>query len=1139
MGRPQTIFHRACLGAALALAFAVTAHAQFRASVQGTVTDQSGAVVSEATVTLTNKETGRTQQTETSDEGFYRFSGLAPGEYTLTAELSGFKKTSLEITVNAEETQGADIALAAGEVSEVVTITDDSAPELETENANVTNAVTRAEVLRLPQFGRDPYELARLTPGVFGSGARDGSGGSVRLPNTSGPGGSNLSIFQTENQVPISANGQRLSANSFQVDGVSVNSQTWGGAAVITPSQEAVKEVRVSSATYSAEDGRNSGAVIKVVTQSGTNEFHGSAFFKYNDPGLNAFNRFPVTPSRVENKFRQFGGSIGGPVLRNKLFFFFAYEGLRNNTDVPFREWVETPDFRQLVIGARPGSIAAQILGAAGVEPRVIQILSAGCAEANLGDADCRSVSGGLDIGSPIGATGQYARFDQPLGGGFDGIPDIQYALISNPGRFRGHQFHTRVDYNITDNDRLAVTAIFVPTSSLGADTGGRSRPMADILSERLNYNLAVIYHRTIGATMLNEARFNVTRWSFDEVTSNPNVDFGIPRIEIEGYPFDRIRFGASRGEGTPGVFSEVAFEFGDTLSWVTGNHAFKFGAEIRREHNNNSLTGGARPLYSFSRLWNFVNDTPIFEAINADPNTGMPATGETKIRTGDYSFFVQDDWKARPNLTLNLGLRYEVFDPIHAADGQLGNLVFGPNGLVDARVELVDKLHKTDRNNFGPQIGFAWSPYLLEGKGVLRGGFGVAYNRLPNALLLNARANPPFFGRYNLCCGGSGGAGEEWATPFANGQITYALGGDTTPFNYPVHPALGQGIDPETGAPRSGAVEIYGTQPDQPNAYVYRYSLEGQYEMPGGLVATLGYQGSSTHKLVRIVNQNFIYEQTNPAFFAVYFAQPDVNANYNALNARLQKRFADGFSFDAIYRWSKSIDTVSYDAPTHLTNQTYPVDNSTERGPSDFDVAHYFVVQGLWDLPIFRTNEGWKGKILGGWQLNAILTSHTGFPWTPKIDASLRSPGGAFFGPIRPTAYFGGAFEGTSNDTFLRPGGNFPGGGANYFDLTINGDPPTYLENPPGIGRNVFRGPKYFNVDLSVVKRFGLPSGLGLGEGAGLDLRVNFFNVLNKLNLSPLLADSPGVFANRTQFGTVQSALAGRVVEFQARFYF
>jgi hypothetical protein len=307
------------LGCIVFLASVATiANAQFKAGIQGTVADNTGAIVAGATVTLTNKENNQTQTTETSDGGFYRFSGLAPGLYTLTVEVQNFKKQTVEnVKVDAETLEGVDIVLTAGVISETVTVEAENTG-LETEDANVRNTLTTDEILRLPQVGRDPYELARLTPGVFGAGARGSNGTSVGLPNTTGPGGSNNSIFATENQVPITANGQRLSANSFQIDGVSVNSQSWGGAAVITPSQESVKEVQVTSSTYSAEDGRNTGATIKVVTQNGTNNFHGSLFFKYNEPGLNAYNKFREG-TRVENKFRQYGGSLGGPIWRDKV----------------------------------------------------------------------------------------------------------------------------------------------------------------------------------------------------------------------------------------------------------------------------------------------------------------------------------------------------------------------------------------------------------------------------------------------------------------------------------------------------------------------------------------------------------------------------------------------------------------------------------------------------------------------------------------------------------------------------------------------------------------------------------------------------------------------------------------------------
>ena len=1135
------------------LLLTATASAQFKASVQGTVADTSGAIVPEAAVTLTNNETNQSEQTTASEDGFYRFSGLAPGMYTITAEKEGFKKGIVEnIKVEAESVEGINVELTAGVISESVTVVADNAG-LETEDANVRKNITTEEVLRLPQAGRDPYELARLAPGVFGAGARTSTGGASNLPNTSGPGGSSTSIFSTENQVPISANGQRVSANNFEIDGTSVNSQTWGGAAVITPSQETVKEVQVSSSTYSAEDGRNSGAQIKVVTQNGTNDFHGSAFFRYADPGLNAFNKFhgipgtnrTATPQRVEQKNRSYGGSLGGPIVHDKLFFFFGYEGFRSSTNNTYQAFVETEQLRQLIRTSRPNGIASTVLSDEGIAPRVISIIPRTCGDFGFPVA-CQNVAGGFDIGSPIGATGQYVPFSQPNGGGFDGIPDLQYALLSNPTSFRGNQFFTRVDYNITSKDTLAVSSFFTPVTNFTSDAAAQSRPMADINSERLNWDVAIIYIRNLSPTMLNEARFNITRWGFNEIDSNPNINFGIPRIEIEGLlpNGERLRFGANRGENTPGLIDEKQLHFSDTLTKIIGNHSLRFGGAYRLDLNNNTGAGGARPLFSFVRPWNFANDTPIFEAINADP-FGTPQANNAPFKTGDLSFFIQDDWKFRPNLTFNLGLRWEYFSPITARNGEIGNLIFGPNGLADARVEVVDQLTEPDRNNFGPQLGFAWSPERFNSKMVVRGGFGIGYDRLPNALLANVRANPPAGSRYNLCCGTAGPAGGDgFGSPFLDGQILYALGSDNTVFGYPRNPNLGGGIDPATGGPNVGAIEIYGTFPDLPNAYIYRYSLEGQFELPMKLTATLGYQGSSSHKLVRIVPEHLVQPNNNNAnFFAVYFGVPDVNANYNGMNAVLQRRFSDGLQFSLNYRFSKSIDTYSYEAPCGCTNQTFPVDNSTERGPSDFDVRHYFVGSALWELPFYREQRGTLGKILGGWQINGIVTRHSGFPWTPKIDQSLRGPNGNFFGPIRPIFYLGGQPSENSNDNFLRPGGIFPGGGTQYFSTQVNIDPvtgaPTYQVNPPGIGRNVFRGPKYFSVDMSVVKRFGLPNAGFLGERPNLELRVNFFNLFNTLNLAPFQSGSGGTFVTRPTFGEPDGALAGRVIEFQTRFSF
>ena len=1132
----------------------ITTQAQFRAGVQGTISDSAGALVPDAKVTLKDLETGRIQETNTSEEGFYRITGLAPGRYELTVEKTGYKKSlSQNVSVSAEVVQGVDVILEIGEVTAVVTITDEAVAQLETENANVDKGLTTAEVKRLPQAGRDPYELARLTPGIFGDAGRSPNGNASGLPNSPGPGGSNNSIFQAENQPQITANGQRISANNFQIDGVSVNSLSHGGAAVVTPNQESVKEIRISSSTYSAEDGRNSGAQIKVVSQNGTNQFHGSAFLKYNSPKLNAFNKYPNDfgrgrLERVERFFRQFGGSVGGPLYlprfgeggpavysgKDRLFFFVSYEGLRENTTSLSTGYVETAQFRQAVLNARPGSVTAGVLSSGGIQPRFSDVITPSCQDVNT-SFPCQVVAGGLDIGSISGALGQYQTFSNLGGGGLDGIPDVQRVIIAEPRNNRPNQYNTRFDFIPRSADQFTFSTYLTRIFLVSGDAGGAARQQADVTTTPHNTAYTVLYNRVFSSSLLNEARFNFTKFAFNELESSNETNFGIPRVEIEGMFRDnsRIRFGAPQAETTPGVFSEKQFEFRDVVSYVRGNHGFKFGGEFRRELNDNNLNGAARPLYSFVGLFNFANDAPIFYQINADPETGGIASAERHFRSSSYGVFIQDDWKARPNLTLNIGLRYEYFGVLKEQNDQVANFSFGPGGgLAGSRVDPTSQLYNPDRNNFAPRFGFAYSPkqFGLQDKFVLRGGAGIAYNRIPEIVFSNTRGNPPFFARYSICCGT---APTDFGSPFAGGQILYALGSSSSPFSYPANPALAVGIDPATGAPRDRTVEVYGALADTRTAYVYYYSLDAQYALPFNLTATVGFQGSSSHKLIRLVNQRFVQPviPANYFAFAVFIPTPDVNANYNAMNARLTRRFSRGFQFDVLYRWAKSIDTLSNEGPGAETNQTFPQDLRQERGPSDFDVRHNFNISGLWDLPFFRSRRDVVGKILGGWQVDGILSAHTGFPWTPHTGQCVRSANSNdFVCPSRPTRYFGGALEDTDNEAFIRPDGNFPGGGLAFFDPN---NPDGRL--PPGIGRNSFRGPRYFAIDMSLGKRTGLPS--FLGEGAFLEVKANFFNAFNNLNLAPFEFFSPDV-ASR-DFGRAQNALAGRVVEFQARFNF
>jgi outer membrane receptor protein involved in Fe transport len=711
-----------------------------------------------------------------------------------------------------------------------------------------------------------------------------------------------------------------------------------------------------------------------------------------------------------------------------------------------------------------------------------------------------------------------------PAGGGLDGIADIAFAQLALPGRVQGNQYNGRVDFNPTPVDFFAVSTYVSTLDQLNVDSAGGSRPLADLPFKPVNTAATVTYNRTISPTMLNEVRFNVTRFSDDGVADASNVNFGIPRIEVEGLALpDRIRFGAPQSETTPSKLAQNQFELRDGFTKVAGNHALKFGAELRWEQDNSSLVGGARPLYSFQGLFNLANDTPVFEKINANPGTGAPADAQRYFRTQTYGLYAQDQWKVRPNLTLTLGVRWEYFSPITETRNRVSNLIYAaPYTLAGAKIQTLGELFHRDRNNFGPRVGFAYNPQRWN-KLVVRGGFGVYHQRTPDVLISNTRGNPPYFARFGLCCGNAD-------TPFDNNQILYALGNSNSIYSYPLNPALTIGIDPATGAILNRTVEVWGTQQNFPTAYAYVYSWSFDYSLPGHLVASAGYQGSTDHHLLRIVNQNFLYPN-NPAFGPVFFPQPDVNSNFNGLNLGLARSFSGGLGLLANYRWSKSIDQLSNEGPGPGSAQTWPQDQRTERGPSDFDATHSLTVAAQYELPWYKGRGGAAAALLGGFQISPIVTWHTGFPYTVKIGQSVSTPGGPSLGQVRPTAFFGRVDYDNSNDAFVR-GTNWAGGGANYFNITAAG--------PPGIGRNSFRGPHYFSTDLSVSKQIKLSPRLHLGESPLIHLRANFYNLFNNLNLTPMGFFDSGTFADSPQFGrATQPGLSGRVVEFQGRFTF
>ncbi len=1129
---------------ALCLA-AIPAAAQFRGGVTGTVTDPTGSVIPGVKLTLTNEETQRKLEATSGSGGVYRFDALAPGRYNVTATHKGFQETSEEVTVQAESIQPANISLQTGSVSSTVTVTAESSPSIETTNGDVGRALTTQEVLHLPQVGRDPYELLRLTPGIFGDGARSGAGQSVRLPNTSaGSGGSNTSLFQTENQTPITADGQRVSANNYLLDGVSVNSLGYGGAAVVTPNQESVKEVRVNANAYSAEFGRNSGAQIETVTKNGTDQFHGSAVFLYQDPNFNAYNKpsLPTIPvTRVENAFRNYAFSLGGPAVKNHLFFFFSFEGLHDRGATFENQYVETPEFDQAILAQRPDSLAAKIVGAPGNAPRVAGIIPQTACPAS--QPMCQVVNGRYDLGRIGGTPGNY--FPQGSGGGgLDGIPDVEYAIVRLPDANFGRQYNGRVDWS-RGNDYIAGSTFITSLDTTQADYAAGGRPNADARITPLNSEAYVLYTHTFTPTLLNEARANFTRFTYNQLQSSTLTNYGLPDVQVQFQGVPQIQYGADAGDTSPAQFAQNTYEFRDTLDKQAGNHSLKFGFELRREQDNNNLVGSAKPTYAIQDLWNFANDAPTFESLIANPLTGAPSSAQRYFRTNVYALFAQDQWKVTPSFTLNFGLRWEYFTAPTEKRGQLYNWIPGTGlGNIDGSSDQhVSQLYNSDTNNFAPRFSFAYNPSKAPWF-VIRGGFGVFFNRLQDSLFDLTREDAPTFARYNLCCGGIG-PGQSY---LANNSILYSLGASNSIYSYPVNPTLATGINPVTNTPNplasAGAannpIEVYSVPKNFATPYVYVYSFETDFQLPHSYVLTLGYQGSDSHKLVQLVNQKFLYPTTPGtaganSFSAIYQISPVVNANYNGLNATMSKTLSNGIQFQQNFRWSKSMDTNSYEGPGADTNSTYPQDAHQDYGPSDFDTKFNYVASGLYQLPFYRDEKGLLGKLLGGWEVNPIFTFHTGFPWTPKTGQNIETPGGIGLSPVRPYAYLGGALTGQSNDAFLRQNGNFPGGGAQHFLYTLPAGLTTAL---PGIGRNVFRGPWYKSADFSVGKITKLPNKL-LGEATQLETRVNLFNAFNQQNFQPFNFGDISTFVDNPQFGQPIQELSGRVVELQARFSF
>ncbi len=1130
-----------------------SAYGQFHAGIQGTVTDPSGAGVPDATVTVTNKATNIMSRTTTRRSGVYAINGLTPGDYRVRVEKAGFKAGVLEnVVIASEGMQAANVQLQIGAQTQNVTVTAPVTTAINTQTGTMSGTLTSQEIQILPSLGRDPFQLARLTPGVFGDSSLNSSGASNNLPGNAGPGGTSAadSIFQTENQVQISSNGSRTTSSDLQINGIGVNSVTWGGAATITPNEESIQDVKIVSNNYDAVYGRNAGAQVLVTSQNGTNQFHGSAFFKWDRPGLDAYQVWngPGSPTfRDTDRFNQFGGSLGGPILRNKLFGFFSYETLRDDSVATALGWYDTPQFDSM---APKGSIASKLLTHPGEGASYTQIVPEPCSFAGITNpALCQPVYiggkyAGLNVGSPL--TTPLGTPDPTyvspgnfgVGNGLNGVPDIMYAETTNPTTITDQQFNYRIDFQAAQNDLLSFTQYWVPDST--TDYNGPVRAANLWHHHSINHAETGIWDHTFSPTLMNAARFGASGWYWNEINTNPQEPWGLPIDTVD--EFANVNIAADYfGAPGPSVFDQIQYDARDTVTKVLNRHMLQFGGDVTWLHYLSENAGSARPSYNFYNLWDFLNDAPYTETGNFDPMTGQPSDIAQQIRSENYAFYLQDDYKAKPSLTLNLGLRWEYFGPIHAIANNIANPVLGSTSdpLTGLSMKLGGNLYSTSPNNWGPQFGFAWSPKSFHGhdlasRFVLRGGFGTAYNLTEEAITVNGSSNIPFISSFTLT-----GTNILYAVPSSVSQFS----------DWPINSAAIESFSPTTHLPVSGApVSLEQIQNNMPTPVTYHYSLEAQYEFSPNWVATIGYEGSQTRHDTIQNNLVWLYMPENPMVRSLSYYYNGANAEFDSLLAEVQHHVSRSFNIDAQYMWGRSIDEGSDD----YYIDDYPYDVTYARGPSEYDATQSFKLWGTWAPNFFTGRSGLLAKTLGGWELSGILEAHTGFPWTPiysntGCNVIFVSSG---YCNLRPAAYLGGASTNYGNSTFMTAGGDFPKGALAYFTVPSFQTGPAFpatgpIPPPPGVSPDSFWGPGYRDFDAMLAKTFGLPKMKFFGENAQFELRGDFFNLFNTLNLS-----SPGVAgtsnaistngtASNPIFGESTSALAGRIIELTARFSF
>jgi hypothetical protein len=1035
-------------------------------TISGTVADPSGSRVAGAAVTLTNPQTHETHRATTSANGDYIFTNVPAGDYTLDAQSSGFKQERhAGIHLDANQNARVDFALQVGQVSETVDVTGDAAL-VDTRDVQLGQTVDTRRVQDLPLDGRNVYDLLTLMPGVA---------------NVS------TTITGTNNSNDFNVDGQRVRNNNFYLDGA-FNNTLYRNDGNQAPNPDAVEEFHLITSNFDAEFGRLPGSVLNVVTRSGGNAFHGTAFEFLRNDSVNARNFFQ--PAVTPLHWNQFGGTLGGPIRRDKTFFFASYQGFRESTN-NFINGISLPTAAE-----RAGDFSFLPSAKWPVDPSTGKAFPGGIIPTSRLDPVAQNILKNY-IPLPNSPNGTYGD--------------------SAPAPTNDDQGILKIDHQLTTNNKLSGTLFLDRSTSLLPFQSTSQIPnWANSSAIYAQNNVVVSDDWILAPNLINTGRFNYTlnHYTTASLIHTSWSDFGSqvtlgalpprpPQLYVNGF----WQAGTFGDDDMP----QRNFGASDMVSWIHGNHSIKLGGNILWNHllETGNWLGAGQIHFTGAYTGYAPADFELGMAATFRQNNGL----NRNFSAVNYSFFGQDDWKITRKLTLNLGLRWEINPAYTSAGGELATFQFGvqstrfptaPTGLLfPGDPGIPGGIEPTPYNNFAPRVGLAYDVFG-NGKTAIRAGFGIFYD-VGMANLTSNLQNQPFivdltiFGTQNLV--------NPWA------------GSGGSPYPYTFNPAKPIFTLPITA---NYVGEGYKTP------YVEQYNFTIQQQLSASMNVQLAYVGNSSRHLFlqRDANSPVYGPGANTSnvnnrrpylpgqFGAIYETETAANASYNALQATFTRRFSKGFSVLFNYTYSKSMDILS-DDPTGPASVTFVNSNNLalDRAVSNFNIPQALALSWVWQAPDFK-HWGWVGKeIVGGWQLNGIWTAHSGSPLTitsgtdSNLDGNNIDRPNLVADPNLPTD--------RSRATVI-----------NQFFNTAAFAKATGLYGTAG--RNILYGPAAVNWNMSAFKQFVLK------ENAKLQFRADCFNVFNEVNLG-----NPNTTMSAANFGKITSAAAPRILQFGLKFVF